>query len=161
MFEFVSEAFSSFTSKEPSQKPLNEYADLIDQVLKEFGLEDCKTQLSDGYGWTLQKGSATIMIGLSKSPLIEEDTIKIFSPILRLPKANLLAFYRRCLELNDSIIGCALSVDGPGVLVVTERQVLGLDKAEIVHMILNVGTAADALDDILAEEFGAEIAGEA
>jgi hypothetical protein len=160
MFEFITETFSAFTASEPSQKPLAEYAKVIDDVLKEFGLDECRADLSDGFGWTLQRGSAVIFIGLSKNSVIEEETIKIFSPILKLPKQNLLPFYRRCLELNDCLVGCALAADDNGVLIVTERPVLGLDKAEIIHMILNVGMASDGLDNRLAEEFGAEMVGE-
>ncbi|KEF42290.1 MAG: hypothetical protein ER33_06305 [Cyanobium sp. CACIAM 14] len=133
---------------------------LVEAVLESLGVEGARDESDEGVVWSLQVGSAPIEIALQTNEVLQEPTIEICAPILRLPAANLLAFYRRCLELNRIVVGCAIGVEDDVVMVAAERRLPGLDRAQFVEMLLNVASAADEFDDVLAAEFGAEKLGE-
>ncbi len=134
--------------------------DLVDAALEALGVEGVREDSEEGVDWNLQVGSAPIRIGLQANEVLEEPTVEISAPILRLPPRNLLAFYRRCLELNRILVGCAIGVEDDVVMVAAERRLPGLDRAQFMEMLLNVASAADEFDDVLAAEFGAEKLGE-
>jgi hypothetical protein len=134
---------------------------MVGRFLTECGLEpeSCMLEEEEGLGWTIQNGSAAIHILLAQNEMLEEVTIEVFSPILKIPTQNVLPFYRRCLETNRYLVGCALCVSSDNVLIVAERALSGLDYEELERMILSVAEAADAMDDELAKEFGAQLVG--
>ncbi len=132
----------------------------METVLESLGVEGVREESDEGVDWSLQVGSAPIEIGLRTNEVLEEPTLEIRSPILRLPPGNLLAFYRRCLELNRILVGCSIGVEDDVVMVAAERRLQGLDGARFVEMLLNVASAADEFDDVLSAEFGAERLGE-
>lgn len=138
---------------------IEECSSMILQLLVNCGIkpDDAEIEIEDGLGWLIEKGSASIFILIAKNELIEEMTLEVFSPILKLPTQNVLPFYRRCLEINRYLINCALCVQKDKVLVVSERPLQGLSYEELESLVLSVANAADMIDDELAEEFGAQL----
>jgi len=157
---FLADLLARFCAEERSPQPLGHYVGLVDAVLERLGIDGERQDSDEGWDWTLQVGSAPIAMGLHRNDLLDEDTLEVKATILRLPPQRLLAFYRRCLELNRLLIGCAIGVEGDTVIVAAERPLPGLDRAAIARMLLDVASAADQLDDDLAEEFGAARLGE-
>jgi hypothetical protein len=161
IFGDLVDGFGSFLSQGQDKGiSVDDYARMVESLLEELGAEpkDCRLALeSKGVrGWNIQKGSAEIIILIA----LDDDnnpTIEVFSPILKLPSQNILPFYRKCLELNRYLIGCATCVNEDKVLVRAELPLGGLDLESIALMILNVAGAADQLDDELADEFGAKL----
>lgn len=137
-------------------RPLAHYAAMVDTVLDGLGVDGQREEDEDGSHWTLQVGSAVLAIDLSRNAVLDEPTLAVSSTILRLPEQELLAFYRRCLELNRILVGCSIGVEGDLVLVASERGLSDLNPRAVARMLLNVASAADQFDDDLAEEFGAE-----
>ncbi len=75
---------------------------------------------------------------------------------MKLPPDNLLAFYRRLLELNLKGRGhFAIGVTYDIVAVCATRAIEGLADGGFIDVTAEVGQAADFLDDYLHEEFGA------
>ena len=91
--------------------------------------------------------------------MIAENTIFFTAPIVHLPQSNQIEFFKRCLEINETLIGCALSLDNGVVRVVGERVLAGLDRNEFKSMLQSVANSANDLDDKLAREFGAPLIG--
>lgn len=145
-------------SRQP--RPLAQVAAMVEQVLDGLGVDGQRQDDDDGSHWTLQVGSAVLAVDLSRNEVLNEPTLAVSSAILRLPSQELLAFYRRCLELNRILVGCSIGVEGDQVLVTSERTLADLNRRAIARMLLNVASAADQFDDDLAEEFGAEKLGE-
>ncbi|MCS5699612.1 YbjN domain-containing protein [Cyanobium sp. FGCU-52] len=157
---FLAGLLARFSDEQRSPQPLGFYVALVDAVLEGLGIDGERQDSDEGWDWTLQVGSAPIDIGLHHNDLLDEDTLEVKATILRLPPQRLLAFYRRCLELNRLLIGCAIGVEGDTVIVASERSLPGLDRAAIARMLIDVASAADQLDDDLAQEFGAAKLGE-
>lgn len=157
---FLAGLLARFSAEERSPQPLGHVVGLVDAVLDGLGIDGERQDSEEGWDWTLQVGSAPIDIGLHHNDLLNEDTLEVKATILRLPPQRLLAFYRRCLELNRLLIGCAIGIEGDTVIVSSERLLPGLDRAAIARMLLDVASAADQLDDDLAQEFGAAKLGE-
>ncbi|MFQ6538181.1 MULTISPECIES: YbjN domain-containing protein [Aphanothece] len=142
-------------------RPLESYVDLVDDALANLGIDAELESGEEGWSWGLQVGSAELTIELHLNEILQEWTLEIRSAILRLPDSNLLAFYRRCLELNRLLVGCSIGVDQDRVVVASERTLPELDTPGFMRMLLNVASAADQCDDDLAEEFGARKLGQA
>lgn len=144
----------------PAEQAVDRVAGLVEEVLETLGVGEAQEESEEGLQWGLQVGSAPLTIALRPNEILGEPTLEVTAPILRLPEHNLLAFYRRCLELNRIVVGCAFGVDNDLVVVAAERRLPGLERAQFVEMLLDVASAADQFDDELAKEFGAERLGD-
>jgi len=146
-------------SKKPSLTALEAYSSVIEAFLQQVGIDPKEVRLegmeNGTAGWRIRRGSATIFIYLEDSG--DSHALRIVSPILYLPPANLLPFYRRCLEINDGLRDCALAVRDDQILLVSDRPLEGLTPEEIMQNIDILSMAADNLDDQLAKEFGARL----
>ena len=140
---------------------LTKYASLIQLTLNEEWGINSNPQEIEGGGFLFENflGSAGFFIGLRRNKMIAENTIFFTAPIVHLPQSNQIEFFKRCLEINETLIGCALSLDNGVVRVVGERVLTGLDKNEFKSMLQSVANSANDLDDKLAREFGAPLIG--
>jgi hypothetical protein len=160
MRKFLADLLERLHPGRPEAPSPEAVVDLVDTVLESLGVEGVREESDEGVDWNLQVGSAPIAIVLQTNEVLQEPTLEVRAPILRLPALQLLAFYRRCLELNRILVGCAIGVEDDVVMVAAERRLPGLDRARFVEMLLNVASAADEFDDVLSAEFGAEKLGE-
>ena len=151
-----------FQSRESNKASVEECSEMVIQLLGKCKIDASSTKINveNGLGWVIEKGSASIFIIIAKNEFIDESTLEVFSPILKLPTQNILPFYRRCLELNRIMVGCALCVQKDQVMVLAERPLQGISYEEIESIVMSVANAADKLDDDLAEEFGAYMIGQ-
>ncbi len=156
MKEFLLDLLTRVVLAGRQPRPLSHYAAMVDEVLEGLGVDGQREDDAEGSSWTLQVGSAVLAIALQPNAVMGEHTLAVSAAILRLPSSELLAFYRRCLELNRILVGCSIGVDGDQVVVASERSLIDLTPRAIARMLLNVASAADQFDDDLAEEFGAE-----
>ena len=81
----------------------------------------------------------------------------LLAPILKVPKANREALYRRLLEasyLLTSDAAFAIDAQSDEVNVRALRRLSGLDYEEFEDLLDTVGKVADSWDDALREEFG-------
>ena len=120
-----------------------------------FNPKDQRLPDKDTIGWWVQRGSAVIFILLNDHS--GSTTMRIVSPILYLPEENILPLYRRCLEINVSLLNCALGVTEDKVVIVSERPITGLDPGEFEGTLDFLSAVADDLDDKLANEFNARL----
>ena len=130
----------------------------VEGILSAIGVAPAAARMAveSGYGWHFQRGSALIEIYLSPEA---EGYLQVLSPIMHLPASNLLALYRRLLELNLQLTNAALGVHEDVVYLYHERLLAGLDAAEADAIIRRLARYADELDDALAEEFGGRMYG--
>ncbi len=112
----------------------------------DFALAD-----SDGCGWYITEGSAKVYIFVQDSG--QGAVLRVTSPLVFLPDQNKEAFYRRLLDLNSNLSGCALATHDNIVLVVTQRSTFNLVQEELDDLVWNVAYMADLLDNKLADEF--------
>ncbi len=146
-------------SRQQGAPRIDQYAQTVEAILANIGIDPAAARMamSDGFGWSFQRGSAMIEIYVT-----QKDTggyLQVLSPIAHLPMTGLLPLYRRLLELNLQMTEAALGVYTDIVFVFVERPLDGLDAGEADQIINNVAAYADELDDKLVSEFGGRLYG--
>lgn len=133
--------------------------DLVEQTIKGLGIDPAAARAKDApttVSWTFQRGSAAILVNLTRRR--EDDLLyfRVVSPVMTLPEASKReALFVRLLDLNGrGLANCAFGLVGDRVVVVSERPVAGLDGQEAAQIIRHLGAVADTYDDRLVQEFG-------
>lgn len=143
-------------------EPADEQFDLslraVEGILAAIGVDpqSARMDVERGFGWNFQRGSALIEVYLTPE---EQGYLQVLSPIMHLPASNLLALYRRLLELNLQLTNAALGLHEDVVYLYHERLLAGLDAEEADAIIRRLAGYADELDDALSEEFGGRMYG--
>ncbi|MCY4145607.1 MAG: YbjN domain-containing protein [Chloroflexi bacterium] len=142
---------------EPAQ-PIDLSRRAVESILQTIGVDaqSARMAVTSGFGWHFQRGSALIEVYLTPE---EQGYLQVLSPIMHLPLGNLLALYRRLLELNLQLTNAALGVHEDVVYLYHERLLAGLDAGEADAIIRRLASYADELDDALASEFGGRLYG--
>jgi hypothetical protein len=140
-----------------SADALARHAVMVEQALAGSGInpEQSRLGVANGYGWNFRFGSAIIEVYIHSNE--EGSYFQVLSPIIHLPQAGLLPFYRRMLELNLQLVNAALGVYHDAVYLFSERPLDGLDPVEVSSTISRVAAYADDLDNQLVAEFGGRL----
>ena len=142
-----------------SKAELEHAAALVEDVIRRMGLEPDKVRIAvpePSRGWSLMRGSAAVAVFL-RPPRKGEDSaqLRIVAPIIRVAEGDVSALFRTLLELNAGGLGAvAFGVQEDRVVVVAERRVLDLERAEVEFLIHRVGAVGDHYDDELIARFG-------
>src|SRR5689334_18271326 len=132
---------------------------LVEEVIARLGLDPAKVRgdhRADLVSWSIQRGSAVILVTVAKSDRGDSAALRAVSPIMTLPADDkILPFFRRLLELNgQGLVNAAFGIVGDRVVVKSERPTAFLDSAEVEQIILQLSAVADTYDDRLVAEFG-------
>jgi hypothetical protein len=132
--------------------------DMIEKILKEWNIDPAQVKDQKREMWYLVQGSAKFHIELfkfNKGPKIGDvDCVEIGGVIMKLPQDNFLPLYRRLLELNATSVGVYFAVRNNLVMLLSTRELEGIDLSELKTMVDEVRHFSDYWDDILMEEFG-------
>lgn len=130
----------------------------IAQVIDEFG-GDSEEQRMDANSWIFRKGSATGFVMVHEDATVPGNgDLLIVCEVMRVPRERERDFYRRILELNDTLCGkAAFCVNQDDiVLLQSGRKLEGIGSAEVADLMLRTAALADRYDDVLLGEFGHE-----
>jgi Putative bacterial sensory transduction regulator len=135
---------------------------LVESTIRKIGLDPAATRApaasGSGVMWTLKRGSASILVTVTRHDDENATYLRVASPVVTLPsdaaKRGLLM--RRLLELNAAgLANAAFGLVEERVVAVSERPAAGLDAGEVEQMIRHLSAVADTFDDRLSKEFGA------
>ena len=145
--------------KDATSDSLAAAARTVENILAQIGVDAsaARMDVESGYGWNFLRGSALIEVYLTPE---ERGYLQVLAPIMHLPPSNLLALYRRLLELNLELTNAALGLHEDLVYLYHERLLEGLDAGEADVIIRRLARVADELDDALVEEFGGRLYGQ-
>ncbi|MFC1477641.1 YbjN domain-containing protein [candidate division KSB1 bacterium] len=129
------------------------YIEIVENYFENIGINPKKRRIErfDSIMWWFKKGTAIIFISLREYE--GSITLYIYSPILYLPEKKKLSFYKKCLELNMTLINCALAILEDKVILISKRPVLGLGSEEFEGTFKYLSETADIVDNKLADEF--------
>jgi hypothetical protein len=136
---------------------------LVEKVVTELGIEPrvaLAKQDEQSVTWTLQRGSAAIVITLAARSVSAAGPTKTYlrvaSPVLTLERGGKHeALFRHLLELNAAgLANAAFGIIDERVVAVSERPTEDLQAAEVDQMIRHLAAVADTYDDRLREKFG-------
>jgi hypothetical protein len=125
--------------------------------------ESLDTQGHGHASWTLQRGSARILITLATQTGPAGKTsvfLRVISPVMTLPEpAKREALYQHLLELNAQGLGnAAFGFASDRIVVVSERPTENMQGEEASQMVRHLAAVADTYDDRLVKAFGGELA---
>lgn len=106
-----------------------------------------------GHLWKFKYGSVEVFVKLTGET--DEDTLTVWSYVLKLPAKNEAQLMRRLLEMNWLYtMESHFAIVDEQIVVVATRTVAELSPGEISRAITIVATLADDNDDDLQAEFG-------
>ncbi|HEY2510122.1 MAG TPA: YbjN domain-containing protein [Polyangiaceae bacterium] len=134
---------------------------LVEETIKRLGIDPESArargkEAPESVSWTFQRGSAAILVNLTRRKEDNKLYLRTISPVMTLPEpARREALYVRLLELNGrGLANCGFGLVGDRVVVVSERPCEGLDGQEAEQMVRLLAAVADTYDDKLVAEFG-------
>ncbi len=136
---------------------------LVELAIRKLGLDPAAVRATAGTGgsqaaWTLERGSASVLVTLTRPEEEKTTYLRVASPVVTLPEdaARRNALLRRLLEMNAAgLANAAFGLVGDRVVAVSERPAQGLDAAEVEQMVRHLSAVADTFDDRFEKEFGA------
>ncbi len=106
-----------------------------------------------GHLWKFKYGSVEVYIKLTGET--DDDTLTVWSYVLKLPAKNEPELMRRLLQMNWlSTMESHFAIVDNQIVIVATRTVAELSPGEISRAITIVATLADDNDEFLVEEFG-------
>lgn len=132
--------------------------EMIDRYVASIGLTKEGTYNAERRVWYWTVGSAKIEVFIQELRMQDgtmRSFLRIFSPLMQVPKHDELRFYRHLLELNDTKLGVKLTIM-PGsdtVYATYERDIQGIDYEEVATCIADMEWWADTLDKQLKQQF--------
>ena len=139
------------------QVPIHECVSMLEKLFKQFDVNLSEVKIDDSHTWWIERENSGLYVKIDENEILECPTLEVTSPILKLPARNILPFYRKCLELNSILVGCAITVCEDRILITSERSLRGLDYQEVEDMVVSVASFADSVIEEVSEEFSAKI----
>ena len=103
--------------------------------------------------WKFTYGSVEVFVQLTGES--DDDTLTIWSSLLKLPANDEPGLMRRLLEMNwTGTFETCFSIYDNQVMISAQRTVADMYPGEISRLITLVANLADDNDDLLKEEFG-------
>lgn len=132
------------------------YIDVIETVISSLQQDQSAmvSHTDEGYLWKFKYGSVEVYVQLPGTS--DEDTLTVWSPILKLPVQNEAELLRKLMEMNwTSTFESRFAIVGDQVVVSAQRTLAELSPAEVSRNITIVATIADDNDEALQAEFPA------
>jgi anti-sigma factor RsiW len=132
--------------------------DTVEATLKKLGLDPAKSLVKatdDQATYTLQRGSAAVLVTVVHRPEQNAVFLRVASPVLVPAENNREGLYKRLLELNAAgLANAAFGLLNDRVVAISERPADNLDPGEVEQMVRHLSAVADTYDDRLVKEFG-------
>ena len=131
------------------------YIEEIETVIASMAEEQkvMVAQNEAGHLWKFKYGTVDVYVRLTGET--DDDTLTVWSYVLKLPTKNEPELMRRLLQMNWlSTMESHFAIVDNQIVVVATRTVAELSPGEISRAITIVANLADENDEPLAEEFG-------
>ncbi|PZR21068.1 MAG: hypothetical protein DI535_28970 [Citrobacter freundii] len=131
----------------------------IRQLCADLGVDANSIYNEKTGAWYFVQGSSTIEVFLTaqKNPQQEQQVfIRCMAPLCAIPRdfPKQFLLYKTALAINATYLGYKLSADETRGIVcaISERNIEGMDYAEMITLISDLGFWADKLDAFLKKE---------
>ncbi|OKH27664.1 YbjN domain-containing protein [Chroogloeocystis siderophila] len=145
--EMIDELLDSATNDDPVA--------VIQTVIASLEEDDSAmvSHTQEGHLWKFKYGSVEVFVQLTG--LSDDDTLTIWSAVLKLPAKNEAQLMRKLMEMNWSgTFEACFGIFDEQIVVLASRTLAGVTPGEISRLITIVATIADDNDDALQSEFG-------
>jgi len=132
------------------------HVEIIENVIDSLEDNDSAmvSHLDNGaYLWKFSYGSVEVFVQLTGTT--DEDTITVWSSVLKLPAKDEAKLMRSLLEMNcSSTFEARFGIIEDRVVVISTRTLAELSPGEVSRLITIVASIADNNDEVLQAEFG-------
>ncbi|MBU7583910.1 MAG: YbjN domain-containing protein [Nostoc sp. TH1S01] len=132
------------------------HLEVIENVIDSLEQDDSAmvSHTPDGaHLWKFKYGSVEVVVQLTGTT--DEDTITVWSVVLKLPAKDETKLMRQLLEMNcSSTFEARFGIIEDQVVVISTRTLAELSPGEVSRLITVVATIADNNDEVLKSEFG-------
>ena len=133
------------------------HIDVIETVIASLDQEgDAMVSRSDddSYLWKFTYGSVIVYVQLTGTE--DEDSLTVWSPLLKLPVVNQTALMQELLSMNcgETFEAC-FGISNQDVLILASRILADINPGEISRLMTIVATIADEQDDVLQSKYPA------
>lgn len=133
----------------------NNLIETIETVIASLDNDDTAmvNRSEKGHLWKFKYGTIEVFVQLTGTN--DEDTLTVWSSVLKLPAKDEPKLMRQLLERNWlNTLEARFGVVNDEIVIVTNRSVADLSAGEISRSITIVATIADESDELLQQEFG-------
>lgn len=134
----------------------NNLIEVIETVIESLDSENTAmvNHSEGGHVWKFKYGSVEVFVQLTG--LSDEDTVTVWSSVLKLPAKDEPQLLRHLMEMNwATTLEARFGIVNNEVVIVSTRTLADLSPSEISRAITIVATIADDNDDSLQSQFGA------
>lgn len=132
------------------------HIEIIENVIDTLEQDDSAMvshPVEGGYRWKFNYGSVEVFVQLTGTT--DEDTITVWSAVLKLPAKDEAKLMRQLLEMNaSSTFEAHFAIIENQLVVMGTRTLADLSPGEVSRLITVVATVADNNDEALQSEFG-------
>ena len=141
------------TFKKPVMENIKNYYQMVDNCIKQLGVdpEQCRGE-KEGQ-WDLRKGSANVWIDVFKVQDQDYGYFQCMSPVCEIPTSGAEPFLNEILEINHTLYGVGMTKFKNWIYVKTIRELDGISEEEILAAMKRIGGYADDYDDYLKNKY--------
>lgn len=143
------------SDSDPAEGYTANVVEVIETVISSLEDDDSAMvkRTDEGYLWKFRYGTIEVFVQLTGTT--DEDTMTVWSSLLKLPAKNEPQLMRKLLEMNWSdTFEARFGILGDDIVISATRAVAELSAGEISRNITIVATIADEQDEILRAEYG-------
>lgn len=138
---------------------LNYYYQMVENCIRDLGVDPTICRGEKEGQWSLTKGSAAVWIDVWHIEQENRAYFQVLSPVMQVPPTRQQEFFQELLELNYTFYGVAFVKFQDWIYVKLIREVDGMEQSEAAATINRVGWYADEYDDRLKVKYGIVQAG--
>jgi hypothetical protein len=139
-------------------KPIQNYYDLIEEIIRDLGVNPADARGDAPGQWNMRLGSASVWVDVFQSKdaqgnFIDYGYMQMLAPICDVPVGREGEFAMELLTLNHTLYGVGFTVYGGKAYIKAIRELEGLDKSEARATFDRVGIYSDDYDDVLKAKY--------
>jgi hypothetical protein len=130
--------------------------DTVEKGIFMMGVEPESARADKAGQWDFNRGSASIAVGLTVNDRFPNGYFYVTSVLMSemdVPPSRKEEFYYTLLDINATLVNMQLAVTEGWVLLISNRDAVGLDEVEVAIAINELSFYADELDDQLKDNF--------
>ena len=132
---------------------IQSYYDMIEGIIRSFGVDPVACRGNQPGSWSLVRGSAKVYIDCWHIESQGRAYFQVMSPVIKVPEQNREMFYFDLLSFNDKLFSCAFAIYNDWAWIKMIREVDGMDTNEAAAIMQRVGAYADQYDDLLKQHY--------
>src|SRR5665213_3461195 len=137
---------------------LQHYYDMVEDVIRDLGVDPAICRGDQPGQWNLKLGSASVWVDVFQSKdaagnFIDYGYLQMLAPVCEVPVDNQHIFTKELLEINHTLYGVGFTIYANNAYIKAIRELEGLDKSEVRSTFDRVGIYADDWDDKLKAKY--------